>query len=76
MISRPHSAEQWLQEVSEIIRTYRSADGRFPSARQIAIKKLKDLGLTEGDALRYLSKPDVQSDNSAQPVWRVNRPGP
>jgi hypothetical protein len=75
MISSARSAEQWLSEVDQIVRNYRTADSRFPSARQVAIKKLRDLGLTEGDAVRYLGKPDVQSDKPAR-VWRVSRSGP
>ena len=59
MIGSARSAEQWLTEVNQIVRNYRTADLGEQSARQIAIKKLKDLGLTEGDALRYLGKPDV-----------------
>ena len=56
MISNARSAEEWLTEVDQIIRTYQTAHPRSSiySARQVAIKRLKDLGLTEGDALRYL----------------------
>jgi hypothetical protein len=60
MISRARSAEQWVAEVDQIIRTYRSADGG--SARHLAIKQLRDLGLTEGDASRYLGKPGIPAD--------------
>jgi hypothetical protein len=75
MITRARSAEQWLFEVDQIVRSYRTADSRGWAARQEAIKQLKDLGLTEGDAARYLGKPDVQSDKAAR-VWRVSRSGP
>src|SRR6185437_4741072 len=51
--------EQWVAEIDQIIRTYRSADAGRWSARQEAIKQLRDLGLTEGDALRYLGKPGM-----------------
>ena len=62
MIASARSAEQWLTEVNQIVRSYRTADPREQSSRQIAIKKLKDLGLTEGDALRYLGKPDMVTE--------------
>ena len=65
MISTARSAEQWFAEVNQIIRTYRAADPKVStqSARQTAIKQLRDLGLTEGDALRYLKgKPDLPPD--------------
>jgi hypothetical protein len=62
MASSVRSAEQWLMEVDRVIRIFRAADLKesVQSVRQAAIKRLKDLGLTEGDALRYLkSKPDT-----------------
>ena len=72
MVPTRRSAEQWLAEVNEIVRTYRTADPRFPSARQIAMKQLRDLGLTEGDAVRYLGKADVPSDKfRVQQAWRA-----
>jgi hypothetical protein len=61
MISSARSAEQWLAEVNQTIRTYRATDPRasIQAARQAAIKRLRDLGLTEGDALRYLGNADI-----------------
>lgn len=64
MILSARSAEQWLAEVDHIIRNYRSADPKASphAARQLAIKQLRDLGLTEGDALRYLGQGDVPGE--------------
>jgi hypothetical protein len=57
MISKVRSAEQWLAEVDRVVRNYRNADRKetIHPGRQAAIKRLKGLGLTEGDALRYLN---------------------
>ena len=64
MISNTRSAEQWLEEVNQIVRSYRSADpkGSPHAAREAAIKQLRDLGLTEGDALRYLGEAGVPEE--------------
>ena len=80
MISNVRSAEQWLAEVDRVLRIYRNADPKasIQSVRQAAIKRLKDLGLMEGDALRYLKgKVDLSSDKvPVAQVWRASRPSP
>ncbi len=56
MIPNVRSAEQWLAEVDRVIRAYRVPERREPvsMSRQAAVKRLIELGLTEGDARRYL----------------------
>jgi hypothetical protein len=52
------SAEDWLQEVAAVIKTYRDAEKVGPAtaaaARSEALARLRKLHLTEGDAVRYL----------------------
>jgi hypothetical protein len=61
--AKPRSAEEWLAQVDEVIRAYRAADPRQLQLgpRQEAIDRLRMLGLSEGEAIRYLNakKPKV-----------------
>lgn len=64
MATRRRSAEEWLAELNRIINAYRTADGRaLPiRSRDQVVRSLMELGLTEGEALRYMggqSRPAV-----------------
>jgi hypothetical protein len=51
------SAEEWVDAVNEIIRLYRgsSADaGAETISREEAVSRLRELGVSEGDAVRWL----------------------
>jgi hypothetical protein len=52
------SAEEWLAELEATIKAYRAADKVGPvstaSARSDATARTRKLGLTDGDASRYL----------------------
>jgi hypothetical protein len=49
------SAEEWLAELESIIRCYREWDA-LPLTRKQAFDRIIELGLSEGDAIRYLGK--------------------
>jgi hypothetical protein len=57
---QPRSSEEWLAAVDDIIRRYRTHSvelGRkAPLTQEEAIAALRRLGLTTGDALRWLSE--------------------
>jgi hypothetical protein len=68
MVARRLSAEEWVAEVDRIINQYHEGSGHragIPMMRKQAIDRLVQLGLSEGDAARYL-------DNRAKPAvsWR------
>lgn len=55
---RPDSAESWRGRVDLIVKRYRNGAAGFAGMkRDDAIAELKKLGLTEGDAMRWLGKP-------------------
>jgi hypothetical protein len=59
MVARRFSAEEWLAEVDSIINQYHEGTAhrsRTPLTRKQAIDRLVELGLSEGDAVRYLDK--------------------
>jgi hypothetical protein len=59
MVARRPSAEEWMAEVDGIVHQYRGESGRRgvpPITRQQAIERLVELGLSEGDAIRYLDR--------------------
>jgi hypothetical protein len=80
VIASVRSAEQWLAELDRVIRIYRNVNAKESTqpVRQAAIKRLRDLGLTEGDALRYLKgKAEVPVDKApVRQVWGASRRGP
>lgn len=56
------SAEDWLARLNRVIESYREQIRSCPTDERLltaAIACLKDLGLNEGDALRYL-KPHLK----------------
>ena len=54
------TSEEWLAEVNAIIRRYRSGYterlGAGPLTREEAIARLRRLGLTQGEAERWLTR--------------------
>ena len=56
---RPQTAEDWIAAVTEIVRLYRGTSPN-PRARRIslgeAVKRMRELGLEEGDATRWLTQ--------------------
>jgi hypothetical protein len=57
MVARQRSAEEWVAELDSIINQYRNGEPRSsPLTRRKAIERLVELGLTEGDAVRYLDQ--------------------
>lgn len=53
------TAEDWVVEVNEVVRLYRrtSPDPRAPEISfEDALSRLRDLGLEDGDATRWLSR--------------------
>ncbi|HEV2548966.1 MAG TPA: hypothetical protein VGU20_16610 [Stellaceae bacterium] len=64
MLDRQRTAEEWLAELSRIMRDYRSTDLRGAAGgRKRAIERLIDLGFSAGEAVheldRYNMKPAV-----------------
>jgi hypothetical protein len=57
MVAKLPSAEEWIAEIDHLIASFGESDRplRTPTREQI-IERLRKLGLTEGDALRYLSR--------------------
>lgn len=59
MMDRKLSAEEWQAELRAIIKKYREAASAGPvsakAARDEAIAACRSLGLSEGDAQRYLA---------------------
>lgn len=68
MISNVRSAEEWLAEVDRIIHAYRTSERKGPPSvtRQGAVKQLMELGLTVGDAWRYLDGKKTDPPAGAQ----------
>jgi hypothetical protein len=60
LLPKVQSAEEWLAEVDRIVRSYRTQMAVQPVAeyRQVAKDELRELGLTEADAIRYLDGPE------------------
>ena len=59
MVARRLSAEQWIAEIGSIINQYHEGSGHragIPMTRKQAIDRLVQLGLSEGDAVRYLDR--------------------
>lgn len=57
MIREPN-AEAWRAQVDAIIKRYRNGYAGFAGMRRAdAIAELKKLGLSEGDAARWLKEP-------------------
>jgi len=59
MVARRLSAEEWMAEVDSIINQYHEGSGhrgRTPMSRKQAIERLVQLGLSEGNAVRYLDR--------------------
>ena len=56
-VARQRSAEEWVAELDSIINQYRNGAPRSaPLTRQKAIAHLVELGVSEGDAVRYLDQ--------------------
>jgi hypothetical protein len=67
MVARQGTAEGWVVELDNIINKYRNGEPRrAPITRGQAIKRLVELGCSEGDAARYLDR------NRAKPAvsWK------
>jgi hypothetical protein len=67
MVARQRSAEEWVAELDSIINQYRNGEPRAaPLTRRKAIERLMELGVSEGDAVRYLDQ------NRAKPAisWK------
>jgi uncharacterized protein YjiS (DUF1127 family) len=61
MRAKHRSAEEWIAEVNSIVDHYRNSPRGAPQlTRKQAIDRLVDLGLSEGDAVRYLDKNRVK----------------
>lgn len=60
MLPKVQSAEEWVAEVDRIVQSYRTQTALQPMAeyRQVAKDELRELGLTEADAIRYLDGPE------------------
>jgi hypothetical protein len=57
MIARQRSAEEWVAELDSIINQYRNGEPKgAPMTRGKAIARLVELGVSEGDAVRYLDQ--------------------
>jgi hypothetical protein len=57
MVARQRSAEEWVAELDGIINQYRNGDPRAaPLTLRQAIARLVELGVCEGDAVRYLDQ--------------------
>ena len=57
MIAEP-GAEGWRAKLDAVIKRYRNPGAGYAGMQlDDAIAELRKLGLTEGDALRYLGKP-------------------
>jgi hypothetical protein len=57
MVARQRSAEEWVAELDGIIDQYRNGDPRAaPLTRRQASARLVELGVCEGDAVRYLDQ--------------------
>jgi hypothetical protein len=58
MVARHPSAEEWMAAVDGIVHQYRGESGRRgpPLTRKQAIELMVELGLSEGDAIRYLDR--------------------
>ena len=57
MVARPRSAEEWVAELDGIVNQYRNGEPRSaPLTRRKAIDRLVELGVSEGDAVRYLDQ--------------------
>jgi len=57
MVARQLSAEEWVAELDGIINQYRDGEPRgAPLTRRQAIARLMELGVSEGDAVRYLDR--------------------
>ena len=57
MISR-RSAEEWVAAVNEIVRLYRGSAGTSDIdtiSREEAVARLRELGVSEGEAARWLN---------------------
>ena len=57
-VSEVRTAEEWLAAVEDIIRRYRghTPDPATPRlSREEALERMRDLGLAEGDAERWLA---------------------
>jgi hypothetical protein len=57
MVARQRSAEEWVAELDSIVNQYRNGEPRSaPLTRRKAIDRLVELGVSEGDAVRYLDQ--------------------
>jgi hypothetical protein len=57
MVARQRTAEEWVAELDSIIHQYRDGEPRAaPMTRRKAIARLVELGVSEGDAVRYLDQ--------------------
>jgi hypothetical protein len=57
MVARQRSAEEWVAELDSIVGQYRNGEpGSAPLTRRKAIDRLAELGVSEGDAVRYLDQ--------------------
>jgi hypothetical protein len=51
----PHfSAEEWVAAVNEIVRRYRGGGADEAISREEAMSRMRALGISEGDAIRWL----------------------
>lgn len=50
------SAEEWVAAVNEVVRLYRGTGngGAEAISREEAMKRMRELGVSEGDATRWL----------------------
>lgn len=59
VVAKHPSAEEWLAEVDSIVHLYREETrrkGPLPLTRGQAIERMVALGLSKGDAIRYLDR--------------------
>ena len=57
------SYESLRAELDEIVEGYRAHlphDGKVPLTREEAVKRIRQLGFTEGDAMRWLDQKPVR----------------
>ena len=67
MVARQRSAEEWVAELDSIINQYRNGEPRrAPLTRGQAIERLGEMGVSEGDAVRYLD----QKPNRPAVSWK------
>ena len=57
MVARQRSAEEWVAELDSIVNQYRNGEPRnAPLTRRKAIDRRVELGVSEGDPVRYLDQ--------------------